>query len=98
MPFSKWLITMVSRSLSRVIPLPNGLWLINGGYQPLTNWDDPPSNKYVLHLNSYLSTSDLEKLLHDPEHLNSLTGQPTFPPNVPPPLEIKAFFCGKPIS
>ena len=22
------------------------LWLLNGGYCVLTNWDDPPSNNY----------------------------------------------------
>ena len=30
--------------LTGVIPLPNGhSWLVNGGYEPLTDWDDPPS-------------------------------------------------------
>ena len=38
----KWLITMVGiRSLSRVVPLPNGLSMaINGGYESLTSWVD----------------------------------------------------------
>ena len=27
-----------------VVPLPNGhSWLMDGGYELLTNWDDPPS-------------------------------------------------------
>ena len=45
----KWLITMVIVGpLSRVIPLPNGRfmaykWGVITSYQPLTNWDDPPS-------------------------------------------------------
>ena len=47
--WSKWLITIVIVGTSpedRVVrPLPNGRtsWLINGGYEALTNWDDPPS-------------------------------------------------------
>ena len=46
----KWLITMVIVGTSpkdRVMgPLPNGrLGDENGGYQLLTNWDDPSSNK-----------------------------------------------------
>ena len=42
----KWFITLDRKSpITGVVgPLPNGLsWLINVGYQLLTNWDDPPS-------------------------------------------------------
>ena len=42
----KWFITLDRKSpITGVVgPLPNGLsWHINGGYQLLTNWDDPPS-------------------------------------------------------
>ena len=42
----KWFITLDRKSpITGVVgPLPNGLsCLINGGYQLLTNWDDPPS-------------------------------------------------------
>ncbi len=43
-PVSKWLITMVSKSPKWGCSPSKWLkWLINGGYQPLTNWDDPPS-------------------------------------------------------
>ena len=43
-PFSKWLITMVSKSPNWGCSLSK--WpkrLVNGGYYLLTNWDDPPS-------------------------------------------------------
>ena len=43
-PFSKWLITMVSKSPNWGCSLYKWpKWLINGGYQLLTNRDDPPS-------------------------------------------------------
>ena len=44
-----WLITMVNTSPKDWVvgPLPNGAihGFINGGYQPLTNWNDPLSTK-----------------------------------------------------
>ncbi len=43
-PLSKWLITMVSKSPKWCYsPYTLPKWLINGGYQLLTNWHDPPS-------------------------------------------------------
>ena len=44
-----WFITMVigfvPEGSGKVGPLTNGhSWLINRGYYPLANWDDPPSN------------------------------------------------------
>ena len=42
----KWLITMVSKSPKKgCSPYKLAKWLINGGYEPLTNWDDPPSSQ-----------------------------------------------------
>ena len=47
-PFSKWLITMVSKSPNwGYSPSTWPRWLINGGYQLLTNWDDPPSRELI---------------------------------------------------
>ena len=44
-PLSKWFITMVSKSHKwGYSPYKWLNWLINGGYQLLTKWDDPPSN------------------------------------------------------
>ena len=44
-PFSKWLITMISKSPNwGCSPSKWPKWLVNGGgYYVLTNWDDPPS-------------------------------------------------------
>ena len=43
-PVIKWLITMISKSPKQACsPSTWPKWLINGGYQLLTNWDDPPS-------------------------------------------------------
>ena len=40
-PLSKWLITMVSKSPKwGNSPYKWLNWLVNGGYQLLTNWDD----------------------------------------------------------
>ena len=47
----KWLLTMVIVSPLRigVFPLQMAVsWPINGGYQPLTNWHDPPSTATCL--------------------------------------------------
>ena len=44
-PFSKWLITMVSKSPKwSYSPSKWPKWLINRAYYPLTKWDDPPSS------------------------------------------------------
>ena len=44
-PFSKWLITMISKSPNWGCSLSKWpKWLINGVYYLLTNWDDPPSS------------------------------------------------------
>ena len=59
----KWFITLDRKSpITGVVgPLPNGLsWLINGGYQLLTNWDDPPSTvatvkRIIAFLGSWIS-------------------------------------------
>ena len=53
-PFSKWLITIVSKSPKwGYSPSKWPKWLVNRGYQPLTKWDDPPStpveSKYCQH-------------------------------------------------
>ena len=43
-PVSKWLITMVSKSPKwGYSPYKWPKRLINGGYELLTKWDDPPS-------------------------------------------------------
>ena len=49
----KWLRTMLIVSpLSRVVgphPFQIGVsWLKDGGYQPLTNWDDPPRRSRLM--------------------------------------------------
>ena len=47
-PFSKWLITMVSKSpKNRVIPLPNGRFMAYkwGLLTTYESWDDPPSSR-----------------------------------------------------
>ena len=49
-PFSKWLITMVSfRPLSRVVPLPNGRFMAykRGLLTTYDTWDDPPSGMAI---------------------------------------------------
>jgi len=47
-PVSKWLITMVKKSLSKVDPLANGLFMAYKWWLPTTymSWDDPPSFRH----------------------------------------------------
>ena len=43
-PFSQWFVTMVGKSPNwGCSPSKQPKWLVNGGYELLTNWDDPPS-------------------------------------------------------
>ena len=45
-PFRKWLITMISKSpMWGCSPSQWPKWLMNGPYQILTRWDDPPSKQ-----------------------------------------------------
>ena len=43
-PLSKWVITPVINGISRVNPLITG---VIRGYNPLTKWDEPPSNHLI---------------------------------------------------
>ena len=69
-PISKWLVTPLYNPFR---PLGRGTTLlINYGYQPLANWDDPPSRFLERFSPDFTKGEQRNPLLHRQEDLDSL--------------------------